>query len=312
VSGCSEHPTLRMKLLSTFVRNVRGAFGTGGQAWLEALPDLVDEAVQRWGLTDVQPVPELSYNWVAFALDGGGNERVLKLGVPNRELTGEIAALRYYAGQGAVRLLEADAEKGMLLLERLRPGHMLSSLPDDDQATAIAAQVLTRLHAPAQEQSEFMLLRDWFDGLGGLRQRFEGGTGPFPAQVVEAAEGLIADFFSEDRPQVLLHGDFHHFNILESNRGWLAIDPKGVIGYPEYELGPFLINPLSRLDQPDATHLSARRLAILSERLGFDSERIRGWAIAYAVLSAWWSLNEAGADWEYAIHCAQVFLTIEI
>jgi len=311
VSRRAEYPILRMKLSSTFVRNVRGAFGTGGQAWLETLPGLVDEAVRRWGLMEVQPVPELSYNWVAFASDGAGNERVLKLGVPNRELTGEIAALRYYAGQGAVRLLEADPAQGMLLLERLRPGRMLSSLPDDEQATSIAAQVLTRLHAPAPEKGDFILLRDWFDGLGGLRQRFEGGTGPFPVQVVEAAEELIADFFSEDRPQVLLHGDFHHFNILESNRGWLAIDPKGVIGYPEYELGPLMINPRDRLARPDAARLTARRLAILSEQLGFELERLRGWAIAHAVLSAWWSLNEVGADWEYAMHCAQIFLGVK-
>jgi len=282
-----------MKLPSTFVRNVRGAFGTGGQAWLETLPDLVDEAVRCWGLTDVQPVPDLSYNWVAFASDGSGNERVLKLGVPNRELTGEIAALRYYAGQGAVRLLEADPEQGMLLLERLRPGRMLSSLPDDEHATSIAAQVMTRLHSPAPEKGDFITLRDWFSGLRGLRQRFEGGTGPFPERVVETAEGLIADFFTEDRPQVLLHGDFHHFNI------------------PEYEVGPLLVNPWERLLQQDAVPLTYSRLAILSERLGFETERMRGWAIAHAVLSAWWSLNEAGADWEYAMHCAETFLKLK-
>jgi hypothetical protein len=54
-------------------------------------------------LTDVQPVPNLSYNFVAFAkfpslfergVRGEGLNVVLKMGVPDRELKSEIAALR--------------------------------------------------------------------------------------------------------------------------------------------------------------------------------------------------------------------------
>jgi hypothetical protein len=92
--------------------------------------------------------------------------------------------------------------------------------------------------------------------LKGLRLRFSGGTGPFPERSVEIIEGLVRELFSEDRPSVLLHGDFHHFNILLSERGWLVIDPKGVAGPAEYEVGPLLLNPWGEM--PDETEAIRR------------------------------------------------------
>jgi streptomycin 6-kinase len=112
---------------------------------------------------------------------------------------------------------------------------------------------------------------------------------------------------------VLLHGDFHHFNILSSERGWLVIDPKGVIGPPEYEVGPLLLNPWDDFRQkPDALRITERRLAILSERLGFPRERLRDWGLCHAVLSAWWDLTEDDTGGEYSIGCAEVIAKVKI
>jgi len=58
---------------------------------------------------------------------------------------------------------------------------------------------------------------------------FNGGTGPLNSKLVERAEQSAKDFFAENHMPVLMHGDFHHFNVLSSERGWLVIDPKGVI-----------------------------------------------------------------------------------
>jgi len=43
---------------------------------------------------------------------------------------------------------------------------------------------------------------------------------------------------------VVLHGDLHHFNILSSGDRWLAIDPKGIIGEPEFEPAAYLENKI--------------------------------------------------------------------
>ena len=45
----------------------------------------------------------------------------------------------------------------------------------------------------------------------------------------------------EDR---VLHGDLHPQNLLwAQDRGWVAIDPHGLVGDPGYDVGPLLINP---------------------------------------------------------------------
>jgi len=291
-----------------FLQTIQNTFRKDGIAWLSALPELIAEACQRWGLTGIQPVPNLSYNLAAYA-NQAGKPVVLKLGVPNNELRSEIAALRIYDGRGACRLLAADPDKGMLLLERLQPGRMLSRLEDDEAATRIAADVMKKLWRPAPEdRGDLIQLRDWFKGFKRLRKRFDGGTGPLPAHLVETAEGLSQELLTENKDESLLHGDFHHYNVLESGRGWLAIDPKGVVGPKGYEVGPLLINPYERfLNGSNPGGLTEKRVAILSELLGMGRERIRNWGISHCVLSAWWSL-ESREDWTFAIRCARVIM----
>jgi len=295
-----------------FVNNVIQAFGNPGRHFLIALPDLMVEAAQRWELVLGEPFL-LSYNYVCPVTRADGTPAVLKLGVPNHELNSEIMALRFYAGQGACQLLEADAERGMLLLERLQPGTMLVTLEDDERATEIAAQVMQTIQRPAPKGETQLSLREWFDDLKNLRLRFAGGTGLFPPKMVEIVEGLVRDLFTENSPQVLLHGDFHHFNILLSKRGWLAIDPKGVAGPAEYEVGPYLLNPWNQMpEEGEAIQQTQRRIAILSERLGFDRQRMLDWAICHSLLSAWWDLAEDGSGGEYARAWMEILLKIQV
>lgn len=300
-----------MNLPTSFTTTIRNTFGEDGKRWLAELPDLLAEVSRRWELTLGEPFL-LSYNYVCAATRADGTPAVLKIGVPNRELSSEIAALRLYTGEGACRLYESDPEAGMLLLERLLPGTMLCDYADDETQTAIAAEVMKRIWRPAPEGEPLIILKSWFDELAGLRPRFGGGTGPFPKGIVEQVERIIPELFAASSPPMLIHGDLHHFNILSSARGWLAIDPKGVIGPPEYEVGPLLINPWDELKGADAVRISERRIAILAECLDFDRQRIRAWAIAHSVLSAWWDLEENGAGVEYSIACAEIFNQVKV
>ena len=119
-------PAFIDSLPSDFIQNIRLAFGEESQRWLERLPELLNQAAQRWNPVVGKPFL-LSYNYVCAATQKDGRKVVLKIGFPNPELTGEINALRLYDGQGACRVLESDAGLGMLLLERLHPGTMLVS-----------------------------------------------------------------------------------------------------------------------------------------------------------------------------------------
>ncbi|MFH2104348.1 MAG: aminoglycoside phosphotransferase family protein [Chloroflexota bacterium] len=302
-----------MNLPPAFVDNILLAFGEDGRRWLVDLPGLIDQAAHRWDIEPGEPVGNLSYNYVAPARRGNGTECILKIGVPNRELTSEVASLQLYAGDGACQIYEADPEAGMFLLERLQPGTLLCAHGDDETQTAIAAGVMKRLWKPAPAGEPFIALRGWFDELVHLRPRFDGGTGPFPTRLVETAEGLLKDLFADEITPIVLRGDCHHYNILISGRGWLAIDPKGVIGPAEYEPAPLLLNPWDDFIRfPDAARVTARRIAILSDLLGFDRKRIHAWAVAHSVLSAWWDLTPAGTGGEYALACGEIFLSVRV
>jgi streptomycin 6-kinase len=307
-----------------FVRNIEGVFGKAGKQFLANLPALIDEAAQKWGLTDVQPSPTLSYNFVAFA-NRGAEQVVLKMSVPNLEAKSEMAALRLFNGEGACRLIDYDRKKCWMLLERLNPGVMLATLEDDEEATHIAANVMQKIwrpvdslesaSSPAQQSprlQSFIQLSDWFDGLKKIRPAFQGGTGPFNAALLERVERSVKEFFVENHRPVLMHGDFHHFNILSSERGWLIIDPKGVVGPACYEVGPLLINPWDDLlERKDHRSVIRRRIDILHERLGFERERIREWGLAHAILSAWWSIEDHTGE-EYALAFAEMIADLDI
>lgn len=296
-----------------FARTIVEGYGTAGVEWLNRLPSLIADCSERWSLTVLSPFDPLSYNYVAPAVRADGTKVVLKVGVPNPELLTEIEALRLFDGQGSVRLLDAEAELGALLLERLEPGTLLLSVADDKQATAIAAQVMRQLWKPVPSEHPFPTVGRWAAGLWRLRQHFAGGTGPFPSALVGMAETLFADLVSSMDTPVLLHGDLHHWNILAAERQpWLALDPKGVVGEPAYEVGALLRNPMPRLlTWPRPRQVLARRVDQLAEVLGFDRERLVGWATAQAVLSAWWSYEDHGHGWEQGIACAEILATLE-
>jgi streptomycin 6-kinase len=139
---------------------------------------------------------------------------------------------------------------------------------------------------------------DWGRGFSRLRARHGGGTGPLPGALVDRAERLYAELAgSPAGPPVLLHGDLHHENALRSDRaGWLAIDPKGLLGEPAYEVGPVLLNPWDELlTWPDPAGVLTRRVHQLADGLAVPRDRVRAWGFAFAVLSAIWT-DEAGGD----------------
>ncbi|MHB8576967.1 MAG: aminoglycoside phosphotransferase family protein [Dehalococcoidia bacterium] len=239
---------------------------------------------------------------------------MLKLGVPDPEHNSEIAALRVYGGQGAVRLEESDPEGCALLLERLIPGEMLSTLTDDDEATRIAAGVMHRLWRPTPTEHGFPHLDRWTRSLQRLRPDVDGGTGPLPADLIARAQALLQELLASAAEPVLLHGDLHHFNILRAEREpWLAIDPKGIVGEPAFDTGTLLLNPRPDMYAwPNVDRILRRRIAILAETLSLDHERIRAWAFVEAMLSASWTAEDERHGWEPAVALAEQFAALHV
>jgi streptomycin 6-kinase len=200
------------------------------------------------------------------------------------------AVLQAFGGEGAVRVYEADT--GAVLLERLDPGEELVNLVRrgaDDEATTILAQVIAKLgnHTPP---AECPTLGDWGRG---FERYVRSGDAQIPYGLVTQGQAVFEDLASSQRTTMLLHGDLQHYNVLfDRERGWIAIDPKGVVGELEYEVGALLRNPVELPQLFTNRSTVEHRLEILTNLLHLNRTRALKWCFAQAVLSAIWTFED--------------------
>jgi streptomycin 6-kinase len=306
----SSDPSMRVDPLipPRLSETIVARFGDDGRAWLAALPDRVTELAKTLGIRLEPPFPNASYSYVAPATLANGTPVVLKVGYRELDVRCEALALWHFDGRGTVRLLAGGGAMGAFVVERVMPGTPLSSVDDDERATSIAASIMRVLPHPGPYGDPLPTVAQWAEGFERLRRRFDGGTGPLPRRHVAKAESLMAYLLGTEEPHILLHGDLHHDNILDAGDGrWLAIDPQGVIGERAYETGALLRNLTPRLRAlPHPEHVLERRIEQLAEELALDRRRIRDWAFAQAVLSAWWSIEDNDGDGANAIAYAEL------
>ena len=246
-----------------------------------------------WNLSLDGPVLDTPSSRIAFGCRNG-SPVVLKVAKHQGDEAGAHRALLHFAGCACVRLL--DRANGAVLLERLAPGRPLTKhvlAGQDDAATAAVCDVARSLHRPAAPDGGFPMIEDWGLALEQCRRRSAAGI---PGDMLQRACALFAELAASQGDRKLLHGDLHHDNILwDAARGWVAVDPKGVIGEPAYELGAMLRNPTENPELFAQQSIAARRAGIIAERLACDADRVLAWGFAQAVLSAVWALED-GAD----------------
>jgi streptomycin 6-kinase len=216
------------------------------------------EVAREWGLDLGTPFAMSNVSYVAPA-----GEAVLKVPLQgDDESVHEGDALELWGGDGAVRLLRRSGRA--LLEERAAPGDDLSALPDDE-ATAIAVDLASRLWhrtgAPFRPVIQDVL--GWLD----QAERDRSVLVPLARRLLTGLE-LDADW--------LVHGDFHHHNILRHSDRFVAIDPKPYLADREYDVPSFLWNPMqNRMEDRDQTE---RRIAAFVAA-GLDDFRIRAWTV---------------------------------
>jgi streptomycin 6-kinase len=192
-------------------------------------------------------------------------------------------------------------------MERVLPGVPVYKMQTEAESTRTAAMLMRQLWRSPPAHHAFPSLAIWFQAFARLRKKFAGGSGPFPRKLIDKAELAFSTLNASADRSLILHGDLHHANILFSkNRGWLAIDPKGLCGDPGYEVGSFMLNRLPTGTSESTTmQVLAQRLSIFSSELGIDRERLAQWSFCHAVLSALWDFEES-ADWRPTMQLSKI------
>lgn len=219
-------------------------------------------------------------------------ELILKILSDESDEQYSAAALQHYDGDGAVEVIMAD--EGAVLMVCSKPATALCEfrkVEGDAAATQVAAHVLKRLH------SKSVAAKSGFPSLKYLGNAL---TNPvvtnaevLPGDMLVRAGRLLENLLETASPQKVLHGDLHHENIiLDAQLGWLAIDPKGLVGDPVYDCAALLKNPL---DDPGIANpdVILSRAHIFESVLGYPRERILQWGYVHAVLSVAWSIEDS-------------------
>ncbi|HQZ88211.1 MAG TPA: aminoglycoside phosphotransferase family protein, partial [Gammaproteobacteria bacterium] len=196
--------------------NILSIYGEKGKQWLDNLPNLITQLTETYGLSNLKPVNNLSYNYVLTGLQDS-KVVILKLGLDIDGFKREAAALMAFSGVGVVEVLIEN--NGLLLLECAVPGVSLKSYfpENDDEAINITANVIKRLHkARIPSAHAFLHIKDWLTVLDGDLK--------IPAQTLQKARELRDQLLKTAASDILLHGDLHHDNILKNGEDWVVID----------------------------------------------------------------------------------------
>jgi streptomycin 6-kinase len=286
-----------------FESNIINIYGKKGQQWLDDLQKLITQVEVTYGLSNLKPVEALSYNYVLSGFQGS-QPIILKLGLDIDGFKREAAALMAFSGVGVVQVFSEDT--GLLLLECAVPGVSLKShFPEkDDEAINITANMIKRLHkAPIPSTHAFPHIKDW---LAALDKNWN-----IPMEHLQKARQLRDNLLKTSAKEVLLHGDLHHDNILHNGNDWVAIDPKGVIGEPAYELAAFIRNPIPELLTHDnVQNVIHNRVTRLAGLLELPSQRILDWCFVQAVLSWVWAIED-GCDTDYFERTTRILVDIQ-
>jgi streptomycin 6-kinase len=223
-----------------------------------------------------------------------GQPAMLKIAREEEERRGG-RLMAWWDGDGAARVLVQDDHA--LLLERATGPRNLAAMVvagADDEASRILCAVAARLHVPRREPPpELVPLSRWFEALAPAA-RNRGG-------LLAEADAMARDLLADPREPVVLHGDIHHGNVLDAGaRGWVAIDPKGLLGERTFDFVNILRNPDA------ATALAPgrfnRQVEVLTVAASLERHRLLKWTLAFAGLSASWHLADGEpADLDLAV-----------
>jgi len=272
-------------------QNLINQHGEAARQWLAAMPKRLQALCAHYQLSDLKFLEPLTWHVVATATDKQGQTKVLKLGMDSAALRREEVALSAFAGKGAIALLASGDDH--LLLEYANPGQALkSSLPLDNQFE-VYPSVMQSLHqAPSGELPH---LSDWLQILTEL-------TDPrVDVELLALGLSLRDSYLQTMELSVLCHGDLHANNILLSQRGWLAIDPKGLIADKAFEL--------SALELFDLTIDQQQLITYLEKIADINQVKLKRLTEAFylrALLSAAWFIEDGGSPDGRLAQCRQL------
>ncbi len=240
--------------------------------------------LKQWHLIqDGDPIITNTSRLLPVSYDG--SSAMLKIALSDEERAG-AALMVWWKGDGAARIFKHEGDA--LLMERATGKRSLFDMAksgQDDEASKIICDVAAKLHTQNNKPLPATLvpLSTWFSSLHSAAAEHGG--------IFTDANKVALELLNNPQGTGVLHGDIHHQNILDSGmHGWIAIDPKGLIGEPGFDYANIFCNP--DWDVATSPGRLTRQATVVAETAGLERLRLMKWIFAYAGLSAAWSLTD--------------------
>ncbi len=276
--------------MKTLIENITNIYGNKGIAWFEQLPKIIEALTVYWQLKNIVPVDNMTYNYVARATTHQNHSVVLKISCDENMINDERHALKYFAGQGAIELLDYHDHYYAMLLHQAMPGITLKSLYPIKIEYVLEhyLAVVKKLHANHFDwKYKFNHISDWLKAIDKCNST------QIPQYLLNKARHLKNKLLNSSRNQILIHGDLHQNNILHDATQWFAIDPKGILGEPEFEIAAFDFIHENELQTNLAVDkFFEERIAVISQISSYDIQRIKDWVFVRLILAAVWCIED--------------------
>lgn len=270
------------RMVSEMTRGKALAAGDVGCAWLEGLDALVDSLEEKWNIRVGEGMNGGSHAFVAPAAGADGAQYVLKVELPDNpaeEFLHGVRALELADGHGYAKLYAFDVQNRACLLEKLGGTLRKSTIPPHRQMKIICDALQDTWRMPASGEGLTIGGVGWFRTF--LPGAWETTDRPCSRRALQQALSYLDEIEREQNPDeyVLLHGDAHNNNTLESldHPGtYKLIDPDGLFYEKAYDLGVLMREwPEEYRDAPLKS--GRERCAFLAEYTGVSEEAVWRW-----------------------------------
>ena len=268
--------------LPNAVRLRAAAVGKQGTDWLAQLDSAIAALAQKWQVTFGLPLNGSTESVVLPATLQDGSQAIVKFGLPTICDTAlEAHILNLANGRGYVECLQHDAEHNAIMLERLGPTLASLNLPIRDQLEHMC-QTFKAAWIPLEQPQGLMTGAEKAHWLADfIHTKWLEYDKPCSVAAHDQALAYAESRAAAHDPTncVLVHGDVHNLNTLQSTTGdgYKFVDPDGLFAEPAYDLSVPMREWAEELLAGDALQLGLERCAHLADLTGLDQTAIWQW-----------------------------------
>lgn len=277
---------------------------TFGKSFFIKVKSLIEPLKLKWGISDLELIQSFSANLVFKGMSHLHGEVIMKFGRNQGSFISEVNALKYFSGHSMCQLIDVDFDNIVLLQELIVPGQELALEHQLEKRVNVFCDLFLELHHKHKKQikcipginldQDYKSYKDWIFRIVDYMENQDHWQ-KVTMHMLRAKKLYIE--LSESHPtEVLLHGDFHYYNILKGKGGYKIIDPKGVLGDPIFDIPRYVLNEFwDENDNMKVDETIDQTFSILNQRLNISKDILSKLLYIEGALAICWCI-ESGAD----------------